>query len=58
MEVTRPTLILIGYNPVPLRSAITLRCKANGQYPIRWHKNGVPFQISNDDQRIHVSIFC
>ncbi|VDM15261.1 unnamed protein product [Wuchereria bancrofti] len=55
MEISHPMLMLIGYNPVPLGSTITLRCKANGQYPIQWHKNGVLFQVTNDDQRIYMN---
>uniref|UniRef100_A0A0R3RVY0 Kunitz/Bovine pancreatic trypsin inhibitor domain protein n=1 Tax=Elaeophora elaphi TaxID=1147741 RepID=A0A0R3RVY0_9BILA len=54
LELSRPTLILIGYNPAPIGSTVTLRCKANGQYPIQWHQNGVVFQTSNDDQRIYL----
>ncbi|KAL3985162.1 Kunitz/Bovine pancreatic trypsin inhibitor domain family protein [Acanthocheilonema viteae] len=55
LKMSRPMLILIGYNPVPVGSTITLRCKANKQYPVQWHKNGVLFQISNNDQRIYMN---
>lgn len=54
--VSHPILTFIGYNPAPVGSTVTIRCKANGQYPIRWYKNGILFESSNNDQRIYVSI--
>uniref|UniRef100_A0A915Q5B9 Papilin n=1 Tax=Setaria digitata TaxID=48799 RepID=A0A915Q5B9_9BILA len=54
-QVGRPELLLIGYNPAPVRSTVMLRCKTNGQYPIRWHKNDVLFQIPNNDHRIYMN---
>ncbi|MCP9259675.1 Papilin [Dirofilaria immitis] len=55
IQINHPELVLIGYNPVPLGSTVTLKCKTNGVYPIQWYKNGVLFQIFNDDQRIHMN---
>ncbi|VDK69995.1 unnamed protein product [Onchocerca ochengi] len=51
IQINRPELILIGYNPIPLGSATTLRCKAYGQYPIRWHKNG----MNKDHSEVHIT---